>query len=155
MSTQAASSTGRRAFLAVALLVAAGALGVIAFGNIGENLVYYWDVAQLVEAGPKAVGATVRLGGVVKEGTVDWRAEESSLAFVITDGTHEVPVQATGAPPQMFREGIGVVVEGTMTQGGTFTTDRLMVKHSNEYQAPEEGMTAEERKGLYATVEEL
>jgi cytochrome c-type biogenesis protein CcmE len=151
----AVGSAGRRVFLVVALLVAASALGFIAFGNIGENLVYYWDVGQLREAGDKAVGATIRLGGVVKEGTVDWQPDENHLEFIITDGSQEVPVACSGAPPQMFREGIGVVVEGTMTSGGTFTSDRLMVKHSNEYKAPEEGMTAEERKELYRTVEDL
>lgn len=154
-STPAAGTAGRRVFLVVALLVAASALGFIAFGNIGENLVYYWDVGQLHDAGDKAVGATIRLGGVVKEGTVDWKPDENHLEFIVTDGTQEVPVACSGAPPQMFREGIGVVVEGTMTPGGTFTSDRLMVKHSNEYKAPEEGMTAEERKELYRTVEDL
>ena len=154
-STPTSASAGRRVFLVVALLVAASALGFIAFGNIGENLVYYWDVGQLREAGDKAVGATIRLGGVVKEGTVDWRPDENHLEFVVTDGSQEVEVACSGAPPQMFREGIGVVVEGTMTPAGTFTSDRLMVKHSNEYKAPEEGMTAEERKELYRTVEDL
>ena len=83
---------------------AASALGFIAFGNMGENLVYYWDVGQLREAGDKAIGSTIRLGGVVKEGTVDWRPDESHLEFIITDGSQDVPVECSGAPPQMFRE---------------------------------------------------
>ena len=65
----------RRMFLAGALLVAGAALAVIAFGNIGENLVYYWDPSQLVAAGDKSIGATIRLGGVVKEGTMNWNPE--------------------------------------------------------------------------------
>ena len=55
----------------------------------------------------------------------------------------------------MFREGIGVVVEGTMVRSAEssyFASDRLMVKHSNEYKAPEEGV---ESKDLYKTVENL
>ncbi len=52
----------------------------------------------------------------------------------------------------MFREGIGVLVEGTMVKGGVFESDRLMVKHSNEYKAPVEG---EDSKDLYQTVENL
>ncbi len=154
-SASTSASASRKVFLVVALLVAASALGFIAFGNIGENLVYYWDVGQLKGAGDKAVGATIRLGGVVKEGTVDWKPDENHLQFIITDGAQEVPVECSGAPPQMFREGIGVVVEGTMTPAGTFTSERLMVKHSNEYRAPEEGMSADERKELYRTVEDL
>jgi cytochrome c-type biogenesis protein CcmE len=146
------AETSRRLFLVGALFVAGAALAVISFGSIGENLVYYWDVSQLVENREKARGAVIRLGGLVKAGTVDWKADENVLEFQITDGRETVPVRATGAPPQMFREGIGVVVEGTVTEAGNFETDRLMVKHSNEYKAPDEDMTVEERKALYDSV---
>jgi cytochrome c-type biogenesis protein CcmE len=126
----------RTLFLVGALSVSGSALAVIATGNMGKNLVYYWSPTEVRDAGPKAVGATVRLGGLVKEGTVDWKAQENELHFIVTDGANEVNVHATSAPPQMFREGIGVVVEGTMTTAGVFETDRLMVKHNNEYKAP-------------------
>lgn len=142
----------RRIALVASLLVAGAALAFVSFGNIGENLVYYWNPTQLVEAGDKSIGATIRLGGVVKGGTVDWQPDEEALAFVVSDGTEEVSVECSGAPPQMFREGIGVVVEGTMTQGGVFKSSRLMVKHSNEYKAPQEGASVED---LYETVESL
>jgi cytochrome c-type biogenesis protein CcmE len=142
----------RRLFLVGALTIAAAGLGLVAFGNIGENLVYYWDPSQLVAAGDKSIGATIRLGGVVKEGTMNWNPDASELEFVVSDGTEEVQVHCTSAPPQMFREGIGVVVEGTMTKADVFESNRLMVKHSNEYKAPEEGATVEE---LYKTVEAL
>ena len=142
----------RRVFLVGALAVAAAALGFVAFGNIGENLVYYWDPSQLVAAGDKSVGATIRLGGVVKAGTMDWNPDASELEFVVSDGKEDVAVHCQGAPPQMFREGIGVVVEGTMTKAGVFESSRLMVKHSNEYKAPEEGASVED---LYQTVESL
>lgn len=150
-----AGQGSRRMILVVALVIMFGALGFVSFGNLGENLVYYWDCSQVVEAGDKAYGATIRLGGVVKEGSLDWDPESNELNFQVTDGKAELNVHATGAPPQMFREGIGVVVEGTMVKssgGGLFESDRLMVKHSNEYKAPEEGVDAKE---LYKTVEGL
>ena len=145
----------RRMFLVLALFVATGALGFISFGNIGENLVYYWDPSQVIEAQDQAYGATIRLGGVVKAGTLDWDTEGNELNFIVTDGKTELNVHAKGAPPQMFREGIGVVVEGTMVktaEGAVFESDRLMVKHSNEYKAPEEGA---DPTSLYKTVEGL
>jgi len=145
----------RRLLLIGALLIMFGALGFVSLGNLGENLVYYWDCSQVLEAGDDAYGATIRLGGVVKEGSLDWDANSNELNFQVTDGTSVLDVHATGAPPQMFREGIGVVVEGTMvkaTGGGRFESERLMVKHSNEYKAPEEGTEA---KDLYKTVEGL
>ena len=149
------TSQQRRIFLFVSLLFAGLALGFISFGNIGENLVYYWDSSQVVEAGDKAYGATIRLGGVVQPGTLDWNSDSNNLRFEVGNGKDVINVRASGAPPQMFREGIGVVVEGTMVrsaEGGYFSSDRLMVKHSNEYKAPEEGV---ESKDLYKTVENL
>ncbi|MCB9794074.1 MAG: cytochrome c maturation protein CcmE [Alphaproteobacteria bacterium] len=149
----------RRLFLGLTLAIGSAVLAFIAFGDMGENLVYFWEPTQLVEAGDDAYGAQIRLGGLVKEGSLDWDEASQELRMVVTDGAHEVKVHATGAPPQMLREGIGVVVEGTMVKGGsaggpaggTFETDRLMVKHSNEYRAPQEGVDPKE---LYKTLEE-
>jgi cytochrome c-type biogenesis protein CcmE len=80
----------------------------------------------------------------VTPGSVQWNAEALDLRFRLTDGTEEVVVHSSGAPPQMFRDGIGVVVEGRMTSAGIFESDNLMVKHSNEYRAPPEGHAPEE-----------
>ena len=142
----------RRMMLVGALIFAAVILGVVSFGNIGENLVYYWNPTELVEQGKNAYGADIRLGGVVKEGSLKWDKEKNELEFEIGDGETFVKVFAKGAPPQMFREGIGVLVEGTMVEGGYFESQRLMVKHSNEYKAPKEGEKVED---LYETVEKL
>ena len=124
-----------------ALVVASGMLaGVVwGLGGLSENLVYYWSPTELVQAGDKAYSATVRLGGMVEPGSVDWDKDQSRLAFRVTDGSTVVSVVSTGAPPQMFREGIGVVVEGEYAEDGVFHTDRVMVKHSNEYRAPHDG----------------
>ncbi len=145
--------TRRRLLLLPAILVALGGLGFLAYGNIGDNLVYFWEAKDIVQAGDDAVGATIRLGGLVAANSVVWTPESQELDFTVTDstGAYTVPVHARAAPPQMFREGIGVVVEGTMTPHGTFETERVMVKHSNEYKAPEEGVDSKE---LYQTLEE-
>ena len=142
----------RRLFLILSLLVAGGGLAFIAFGNIGENLVYYWNPTEIIQHGDEAYGADIRLGGVVKEGTVNWDEDLNELNFDISDGTTTLRVHVKGAPPQMFRPGIGVLVEGTMTKAGIFESDRLMVKHSNEYKAPENGKDVSE---LYKTVDEI
>jgi cytochrome c-type biogenesis protein CcmE len=62
-----------------------------------------------------------------------------------------VHVKSTGAPPQMFREGIGVVVEGTMTRAGYFQSDRLMVSHNNEYRAPKDGQQVNAKELIRTT----
>jgi len=140
----------QRAVLAFAALgVASGALLLVVYSDslaeevLGEeNLVYYWSPTELEQRKDKATNATIRLGGLVKRGPGEDWDRQLPLRFSITDAEHAIPVVATGAPPQMFREGIGVVVEGKLAEDGTFHTDRVMVKHSNEYRAPEEGESA-------------
>jgi cytochrome c-type biogenesis protein CcmE len=119
-----------------ALGVAGLAFAVITAGGIGENLVYYWGPSDVHAAGPKAEGATIRLGGMVAKDSVVFADNASGVEFEVTDFKNTVHVKSTGVPPQMFREGIGVVVEGTMTRGGYFESHRLMVSHGNDYRAP-------------------
>lgn len=138
------TSEARNRLVAIgAILVAGGALAWIALGNMGENLVYYWKPSEMLAQGDKAVGATIRLGGVVVPGSVQWNGEHTSLTFQVADShdptAAKVSVVAHETPPQMFREGIGVVVEGTMQKDQVFKTNRLMVNHSNEYKAPHDG----------------
>lgn len=130
-------------FVAGALAVAAAALAWIAVGNMGSNLVYYWTPTELTEAGENGLGATVRLGGMVKAGSIDWDQDAKVLSFVVTDTKSDVPVRGTEMPPQMFRENIGVVVEGTLGDDGVFTSNRLLVKHDAEYRAPEDAKEAD------------
>jgi cytochrome c-type biogenesis protein CcmE len=128
----------QRLFLLIALGVAAIAFAVIAGSGISRNLVYYWSPTDLTHAGDRAYGATIRLGGQVAPGSIRM-GNGSALDFDVTDRKATVHVRSNGVPPQMFREGIGVVVEGTMTRGGYFQSDRLMVSHNNEYRAPKAG----------------
>jgi cytochrome c-type biogenesis protein CcmE len=121
-----------------AVVVALSGLGMISMGNLGNNLVYYWSPTELVQAANNH-DVTVRLGGMVVPGTVQWNEQTQKVDFQVTDGKETVAVHSDGNPPQMFREGIGVVVEGKYSADNVFHCDRVMVKHSNEYQAPTDG----------------
>src|SRR4029450_14008822 len=130
MSTEARVQGGptrsnTRLFAVGALLVAGIAFVMIAAGGIGKNLVYYWGPTEVHAAGDKAMGATIRLGGFVKEGSIAAGAGRAGVN-VHGIGRHAglVRVRAAEVPPQRFRERIGVVVEGTMTSGGTFESRR-------------------------------
>lgn len=128
----------RRLIALAAFLVGAAALAFVSFGTMGEDLVYYLSPTELV-AKDGAVDARVRLGGMVEPGSVAWTPDDQRLAFRVTDGTATIPVEGKGAPPQMFREGIGVVVEGKLGADGVFRSNTVIVKHNNEYRPPEEG----------------
>jgi len=131
-------------YLLIASVVAIAAIIFLAVGGLGDNLVYYWSPTELhdhyqAEAQRGGDRAVVRLGGEVKPGSLDRGEGASDLSFVVTDGKHDIRVHSTAVPPQMFREGIGVVVEGVLGDDGVFTSERIMVKHDNQYQAPEDG----------------
>jgi cytochrome c-type biogenesis protein CcmE len=116
-----------------------GAIALLVAGGLSENMVFFLTPSELQARGASVVDAPIRLGGQVKPGSHDWNADAHVLRFVITDGAAEVDVQNEGAPPQMFADGIGVILEGRYGEDGVFHSTNLMVKHSNEYKPPEEG----------------
>jgi cytochrome c-type biogenesis protein CcmE len=136
-----------------AVLIAGVGVALVSMGGLGENLIFYWTPTEMKAAGEKAYGATVRLGGQVVEGSIERDEKSTKLSFRVGDGETQFPVDAQGMPPAMFREKIGVVIEGTLLRSGRFASNRLMVKHDNEYRAPgEEGV---DTKALMKTTEGL
>jgi cytochrome c-type biogenesis protein CcmE len=117
----------------------------LTFGGLEKNVVFFLTPQELLAKGDAGVDVPVRLGGQVKPGSMTWDAKTLDLRFTVTDGARDVQVHSTGAPPQMFRDGMGVIVEGRYGSGGVFEATNLMVKHSNEYRAPEPGEEAHEK----------
>ena len=146
LTASAAARKKTRLFMVAAFVVAGAAFAIIAASGINNNLVYYWTPTDLRANGDKAYGATIRLGGMVAKGSIV-KHGGSNVEFVVHDGKNRVPVRTSTVPPQMFRENIGVVVEGTMNRDGYFQISRLMVSHNNEYKAPEKGHPVD-RKAL-------
>ena len=126
-----------------------GVFGYLLYGGLDKNVVYFLTPKELLAKGTKGVDVPVRLGGQVKPGSVKWNDATLDLNFTITDGTSEVAVRSKGAPPQMFRDGMGVVVEGRYLHDGVFNCTNLMVKHSNEYHPPKPGERPQE---MYKTL---
>lgn len=130
-------------------IVAVATFAYSMIGGVKENIVFFLTPTELLAKGPEAVDVPLRLGGMVADSSVEWNADKLDLRFIITDGTQKVPVRATGAPPQMFRSGIGVIVEGRYDRAGRFNATNLMVKHSNEYHPPKEGESPQQ---MYRTL---
>lgn len=122
-------------------LIAAGGLLVVVIGflvaNLGDNLVYYRTPSE-VASDPTAVEeGRFRLGGQVVAGTIVPVGER--ITFSLGDGTSVVEVSHTGVPQQLFREGIGVVVEGTW-DGAVFHSDEMIIKHDEQYRTEDGGV---------------
>lgn len=141
----------RRAALLTAGAIVLGAFGYLLFGGLESNVVYFLTPQELLARGDKAYGVPVRLGGQVAPGSVQWDAQALDLRFRVIDATggQAVLVHSKGAPPQMFRDGMGVVVEGEYSRDGVFTSKNLMIRHSEEYRAPKPG---EQPKEMYRSL---
>ena len=130
----------RRSALVVGVVIILAAFGFLLYGGIDKNVVFFLTPQELLARGTAAYDVPIRLGGLVQPGSVKWDAEKLDLRFVVMDsGGQAVNVHSSGAPPQMFRDGMGVVVEGRYHRSGVFESTNLMVKHSNEYRKPEHG----------------
>ncbi len=105
------------------------------FGSIStQNLTYYYTPGEVSNNYDSIKNDTIRVMGVVKTGSLNWIPRKTKLEFEITDEEEYVlQVEYTGAKPDMFREGQGVVVEGILKTPGEFQADTLLVKHSEEY----------------------
>jgi cytochrome c-type biogenesis protein CcmE len=146
--TATRKSSSRR-WAVIGVLVIAGTFGWLLYGGLDKNVVFFLTPAELLAKGTDAVEVPLRLGGQVKPGSVQWDETTLDLRFEVVDGSADVAVHSTGSPPQMFRDGMGVVVEGRYGRDGVFKATNLMVKHSNEYRAPVEGQRPQE---MYKTL---
>jgi cytochrome c-type biogenesis protein CcmE len=140
-------STRNVAILVAVVLVAT--FGWLLYGGLNKNVVFFLTPKELVARGASAYDVPVRLGGQVKPGSVQWNAQTLKLQFEVIDDSDTVLVHETGAPPQMFQPGMGVVVEGRLGRDNVFKATNLMVKHSNEYHPPKPGEKPQE---LYKTL---
>jgi cytochrome c-type biogenesis protein CcmE len=131
---------GVLALVAVVLVV----VGYLAFSSIGSALVYYLTPSELLARGEAVIGQTVRLGGQVKPGSI--ATDSGDLTFVLTDADAEILVYGSDTmPTRSFREGSGAVVEGRLDEDGTFLATQIIVKHDENYQAPEPGAQPSDR----------
>lgn len=145
--TEAQSKRKPFAIAGVVLVVAVFAW--LLYGGLDKNVVFFLTPGELLAKGTEGYDVPVRLGGQVKPGTVKWDDKTLRLTFEVTDGKSDVAVQSSGAPPQMFRDGMGVVVEGRFGRDHVFNSTGLMVKHSNEYRPPKAGEKPQE---MYKTL---
>ena len=109
-----------------------------------DSIVFFNSPSDVMEkhVGP---GTRIRLGGLVKNGTVV-RGNNLSVRFEVTDGENGIPVNYQGVLPDLFREGQGVVAEGALDPGGTFNADSILAKHDESYM-PKEVADALKRSG--------
>ena len=126
----------KRLLGAVAVLAGLGLAALFALKAFQKNLMYYYTPSQ-VAAGQAQRGRPFRMGGLVAMGSVQRTPGSPTVHFILTDMAHSVPVTCTCILPDLFREGQGVVVRGSLDAAGDFTADEVLAKHDEKYMPPE------------------
>ncbi len=123
------------------LILIGGGLSVLAIAvalmlnAFRDSIVFFKSPSDVVEKHVEP-GTRIRLGGLVKDGSVV-RGNNLSVRFEVTDGETEIPVTYSGVLPDLFREGQGVVAEGVLDGGGVFNADTILAKHDETYMPKE------------------
>ena len=128
----------RQKKLTIILFVAAGltvSVGLILFA-MSQNINLFYTPTQVAE-GEVTIGQQIRIGGMVKEGSVVSANDSLQVRFETTDFIHEVPIEYEGILPDLFREGQGIVAEGTVDAAGVFHASRVLAKHDENYMSQE------------------
>jgi cytochrome c-type biogenesis protein CcmE len=133
----------RLTLIAVAGCVLAVALGLILYA-MNDTIVFFNSPAD-VQAKNVQPGTRFRLGGLVKEGSVQ-RGVDQQISFEVTDAQSTILVRYKGLLPDLFREGQGVIAEGALDGSGAFQADTVLAKHDENYM-PREVADALRRQG--------
>ena len=140
---------GRRlTLIGVALAVVGVAVGLALYA-MSDSIALFLTPSEVAAKAPKP-GVRLRLGGLVEIGTVSRGA--SAMTFNVTDGAKSVSVDCAGAcfanVPDLFREGQGVVAEGTLATDGRVNAETILAKHDERYM-PREVVESLKRQGLW------
>jgi len=135
----------RLSWIGVMGAVLAVAVGLVLYA-LSSKISFSLDPSELL-AKNIAPGERIRLFGLVKEGSVK-RGEGLAVKFELTDTANTVPVAFNNILPDLFREGQGIITEGSLNKDGVFVADTVLAKHDENYM-PKEIADSLKEKGLW------
>ena len=123
-------------------VVVLGVAVALVLNAFQSNLVFFFTPSQ-VAAKEAPQGRPFRIGGLVEAGSLKRIPNTVEVSFVVTDTVQRVPVVYSGLLPDLFKEGKGVVAQGTLAPDGTFKATEVLAKHDENYMPPEAGAALE------------
>lgn len=110
-------------------------IGLTAYA-LRQNINMFFTPTQ-VASGEVSTGQNIRIGGMVKEGSVESQNDSLRVSFIATDYASDITIHYEGILPDLFREGQGVVVEGQIDTAGVFQASRVLAKHDENFMSQE------------------
>ncbi len=131
--------------ICLALAVFGTAVGISLYA-LRDSIVFFYGPTEFAAKAPRP-GTRLRIGGLVETGSFK-REGNQTVVFAVTDTKNDIRVTYTGLLPDLFREGQGAVVEGTVEPGGLFRADSVLAKHDERYM-PKEVADALKKQGVW------
>ena len=113
----------------------------LALKSLEENVVYFQSPSE-IKSLTELTNNKIRVGGMVKKNSISMNSNE--VNFIITDFKNEINVTYSGAVPNLFEEGKGVVAEGVLKDRNFFSATKILAKHDENYMPPEVKAALEE-----------
>ncbi len=124
----------KRLWLLLGSLAVLGVAATLVLTALNDNIVFFYSPTQLAEKKP-GPAQRLRIGGLVQEGSIKKQGQD--VRFTVTDLQKTVDVTYRGLLPDLFREGQGVIAEGTLGADGVFIAREVLAKHDEKYMPPE------------------
>jgi cytochrome c-type biogenesis protein CcmE len=138
----------------LAILVSVSVAVGLALFALEQNINLFYSPTQIA-TGEAPHGARIRAGGMVVEGSVVRDTQSLLVRFDLTDFAESVPVEYTGILPDLFREGQGIVAQGSLDERGVFTAVEVLAKHDENYMPPEVAQALKDAGTLPAPAPEV
>ncbi len=126
----------KRLYLIFLMLSGVGIGIALALNAFNDNLMFFYSPSEVV-AGEAPADHPIRVGGLVRDGSVERQQNGLTVHFDITDNAETVTIEYTGILPDLFREGQGIVARGKLNPSGVFVADEVLAKHDENYMPPE------------------
>jgi cytochrome c-type biogenesis protein CcmE len=132
-------------------LAALGVAAGLVLNAFQSNLVFFFSPSQVL-ANEAPRDRAFRIGGMVEAGSLERQADGLTVRFNVTDTARTVPVLYTGILPDLFREGKGVVAQGSLGKDGVFHASQVLAKHDENYMPPEAAHALEQAQKAQRTI---
>ena len=138
----------KRLWLVVGSVAVLGCAATLVLTALSDNIVFFYSPTQIAE---KQIPPErrFRMGGLVEAGSVKKSADSQEIRFTVTDTHKTVAVVYRGLLPDLFREGQGVVAEGSLGADGVFVAREILAKHDENYMPPEAEEAVKKAQGGY------
>lgn len=133
-------------------LAIVGIIAALVLNALNSNIALYITPTDIAD-GKAPQGKVFRIGGLVKEGSLQRQADGVTMAFIVTDTAKDITVNYKGILPDLFKEGKGVVAQGKMTSADTFTANEVLAKHDENYMPPEAAKAVNDAQSKAAVAE--